>query len=112
MRKARRNLEAAFPAFRQMKIEQIWAGLIDVTPDAVPVVSAVDSLPGLFLNTGFSGHGFGIGPGAGRLAAELVAGDAPCVDPAPFAFNRLAKGSKPVLKRDVMARTTDMANRV
>ena len=112
MRKARRNLEAAFPAFRQMKIEQIWAGLIDVTPDAVPVVSAVESLPGLFLNTGFSGHGFGIGPGAGRLAAELVAGDAPCVDPAPFAFNRLAKGSKPVLKRDVMARTTDMANRV
>ncbi|MGI4943880.1 MAG: NAD(P)/FAD-dependent oxidoreductase [Janthinobacterium lividum] len=112
MRKARHNLEVAFPVFRQMKIEQIWAGLIDVTPDAVPVISAVDSMPELFLNTGFSGHGFGIGPGAGRLAAELVAGDAPCVDPAPFAFNRLAKGSKPILKRDLMQHTTDMATRV
>ena len=50
-------------------------------PDAVPVISAVDSLPGFFLATGFSGHGFGIGPGAGRLAADLVAGDTPIVDP-------------------------------
>ena len=69
-------------------------------------------MPGLFLNTGFSGHGFGIGPGAGRLAAELVAGDAPCVDPAPFAFARLARGTKPVLKRDVMRRADELTTQV
>ncbi len=71
-----------------------WAGVIDVTPDAVPVISALDQVPGLFLATGFSGHGFGIGPGAGRLIADLVVGDTPCVDPHPFRYQRLVDGSK------------------
>ncbi|HWK47730.1 MAG TPA: FAD-binding oxidoreductase [Stellaceae bacterium] len=104
MNKARRNLEAVFPVFRQAKIEQMWAGLIDVTPDAVPVISPVETTPGLFLITGFSGHGFGVGPAAGRLAAELVTGDAPIVDPTPFAFSRFEKGRKPVLKSDLLAK--------
>jgi glycine/D-amino acid oxidase-like deaminating enzyme len=87
----RSNLARAFPAFANMQIVEKWAGLIDVTPDAVPVMSAVDSLPGLFLATGFSGHGFGLGPGAGRLMADLVTGATPVVDPAPFRFTRFAR---------------------
>ena len=71
-----------------------WGGWIDHTPDAVPVISAVESLPGFYLSTGFSGHGFGIGPGAGRLAADLVAGDTPVVDPTPFRYARLVDGSR------------------
>ena len=71
-----------------------WAGYIDATPDLLPVISPVDSLPGLFLSTGFSGHGFGIGPGAGRLAADLVVGQTPIVDPWPFRFARFSDGSK------------------
>lgn len=98
---ALRNLRAAFPVFDRAEIVESWGGLIDATPDAVPVISAVDELPGFFLSTGYSGHGFGIGPGAGRLTAELVTGDSPVVDPAPFSFNRLRKGSKPVLKQDL-----------
>jgi glycine/D-amino acid oxidase-like deaminating enzyme len=104
MVKARRNLEAIFPVFRQARIEQMWAGLIDVTPDAVPVISSVEAIPGLFLSTGFSGHGFGIGPGAGRLTADLVAGDTPVVDPAPFAFSRFVSGRRPLLKHDLLAK--------
>ncbi len=46
--------------------------MIDVTPDAVPVISPVETLPGFIIATGFSGHGFGIGPAAGKLAADLV----------------------------------------
>jgi len=65
--------------------------LMDVTPDAVPVIGPVAALPGLFLATGFSGHGFGIGPGAGRLMAELVMGETPVVDPAPFRFARFRR---------------------
>ena len=83
----------AFPALSGARIEQAWAGCIDVTPDAVPVISAVDALPGLHIATGFSGHGFGIGPAAGRLMADLVAGGAPCVDPHPFRFSRFTDGS-------------------
>ncbi|MBV8653162.1 MAG: FAD-binding oxidoreductase, partial [Alphaproteobacteria bacterium] len=40
---AQRNLQRAFPVFRDMQVAERWAGLIDVTPDAVPVISAVDS---------------------------------------------------------------------
>ncbi len=93
LRNAAADLAAIFPAFRDMRIKESWGGLMDVTPDAVPVIGAVDSLPGFHIATGFSGHGFGIGPGAGRLMADLVAGDAPVVDPAPFRFGRFADGS-------------------
>ena len=92
---ARRHVTAAFPAFRDMKIAESWGGLIDVTPDGVPVISAVDTLPGFFIATGFTGHGFGIGPGAGRLMAELVTGEAPVVDPTPFRYSRFTDGSRP-----------------
>ena len=85
---ARLALSRAFPVFAKMQVAGSWGGLIDVTPDAVPVIGEVPSLPGFFLATGFSGHGFGIGPGAGRLAADLVAGDPPIVDPVPFRFSR------------------------
>ncbi len=82
------SLQKDYPVFKKALIKEQWAGVIDVTPDAVPVISAVDNLPGFFLATGFSGHGFGIGPGAGRLAADLVTGARPCVDPTPFSFDR------------------------
>jgi glycine/D-amino acid oxidase-like deaminating enzyme len=81
------------PSFAKAQVAESWGGLIDVTPDAVPVISPVEAEPGFFLATGFSGHGFGIGPGAGRLMADLVAGDAPAVDPAPFRYSRFIDGT-------------------
>jgi glycine/D-amino acid oxidase-like deaminating enzyme len=83
-----RNIAAAYPAFAGMKVIERWGGMIDVMPDMLPVISAVDGLPGFHLATGFSGHGFGIGPGAGRLAADLVTGTASAADLAPFRFSR------------------------
>ena len=67
--------------------------MIDATPDLLPVISEVDALPGLVISTGFSGHGFGIGPGAGRLTADLVSGKRPIVDPTPFRFGRFSDGT-------------------
>ena len=91
---ASRNLKAAFPAFAAAKVRQNWAGYIDATPDAIPVISQVETMLGLFIATGFSGHGFGIGPGAGRLMADLVSGDTPIVDPSAFRLSRFSDGSK------------------
>jgi glycine/D-amino acid oxidase-like deaminating enzyme len=85
--------QKAFPVLQGADVVQSWAGLMDVTPDAIPVISQVDSLPGLFIATGFSGHGFGIGPAAGRLAADLVTGSAPVVDPHAFRLSRFTDGS-------------------
>lgn len=87
------NLTRVFPAFKTAAIEQRWAGCIDVTPDAIPVISPVDALPGLVIATGFSGHGFGIGPGAGRLAADLALNDTPFSNPHEFRFSRFTDGS-------------------
>lgn len=90
------NVIKAFPAFAGAKIQQSWSGLIDVTPDAVPVIGPVDKIPGLFLASGFSGHGFGIGPGSGQLMADIVTGATPVVDPSPFRLERFSKFSTPV----------------
>ena len=93
--RARAAISEAFPAFARVGVAETWAGMIDVTPDAIPVISAVDSMAGFYIATGFSGHGFGIGPGAGRLVADLVMGRPPLVDPAPFRLTRFSDGSNP-----------------
>ncbi|MFN3616110.1 MAG: NAD(P)/FAD-dependent oxidoreductase [Rubrimonas sp.] len=80
---------ALHPRLGDIRIEQAWAGMIDVTPDELPVIDHLPQRPGLVLATGLSGHGFGLGPGAGLLAAQLATGRAPAADPAPFAYARL-----------------------
>lgn len=88
--KALKTLRRAFPAFSAAKITHHWAGLIDATPDGVPVIDEIEGWRGLFLASGFSGHGFGIGPGAGKLMAAIVSGDTPFVDATPFRLHRFA----------------------
>lgn len=86
------SLRAAYPGAAGLEVAESWGGAIDTTPDAVPVISPAEGMPGLVLATGFSGHGFGIGPAAGRLAANLAVGDAPVVDPHPFRHGRFLHG--------------------
>ncbi|HYZ63411.1 MAG TPA: FAD-binding oxidoreductase, partial [Acetobacteraceae bacterium] len=88
-----KELKSAYKAFEGVQPARAWGGWIDFMPDAIPTISAVPKLPGFYLATGFSGHGFGIGPAAGRLAADLVAGDPPLVDPSPFRYARLFDGT-------------------
>jgi len=88
-------LKRRFPVFTEARIVQSWAGFIDATPDAVPVIAPVDAVTGLVVATGFSGHGFGIGPGAGHLVADLVSGAVPIADPKPFRLSRFFDGSRP-----------------
>jgi glycine/D-amino acid oxidase-like deaminating enzyme len=91
-------VKAAYAPFKGAKVAQRWAGYIDVLPDVVPVISPTEGvkngIEGLFVATGFSGHGFGLGTGAGLLAADLITGRTPCVDPAPFRLHRFSDGSK------------------
>jgi glycine/D-amino acid oxidase-like deaminating enzyme len=89
------DLKKSYPAFAPVEVAERWAGMIDATPDALPVISNIEKQPGLYLSSGYSGHGFGIGPGAGKLMAQIITGEAPCVDPKPFRFQRFNDGSKP-----------------
>jgi glycine/D-amino acid oxidase-like deaminating enzyme len=61
----------------------------------------VGDVPGLTVATGFSGHGFGIGPGAGQLAAQLTTGEVPTVDPTPFRASRFSDGSPIVIGPEI-----------
>lgn len=82
------RLQQDMPVFRAARIAAAWAGTIDVLPDALPILSSVARHPGLFLATGFSAHGFGIGPAAGKLMAEIVTGEAGAASRAPFRLER------------------------
>jgi glycine/D-amino acid oxidase-like deaminating enzyme len=94
--KVRRSLEAfqrLFPGVPGLAVERSWAGYIDATPDAIPVLGAVPAVAGLLVATGFSGHGFAMGPIAGRLMAELVLDGKPSLDLHGFRFSRFAEGA-------------------
>ncbi|MEL0020548.1 MAG: FAD-binding oxidoreductase, partial [Rickettsiales bacterium] len=85
--------KAKFPQLGDIEIAEAWAGLIDVTPDVVPVWSGVDGLEGYYVATGFSGHGFGMGAGTGLIMAELVTNGTAPVDLKPFRLSRFSDGS-------------------
>lgn len=94
MQTAMDNVTKIFPELRNVQVAQTWGGVIDTMPDLVPVISRVDVLPGLIVASGFSGHGFGLGPGAGLLVSELVTNATPFVDVGPFGLGRFFDGSE------------------
>ena len=94
LKRALQNAGKAFSSFEGVTISHAWAGVMDVTPDAVPVVDAVPGLDGAWIASGCSGHGFGLGPGIAQLAAGMMLGSAPVVDARPFRWNRLDRLSE------------------
>jgi glycine/D-amino acid oxidase-like deaminating enzyme len=112
LRMAARNLISDFPGFAPMTVTHSWAGMIDATPDALPVISPVHPVPGFFLATGFSAHGFGIAPAAGRLVADLVMQRPPIVDPTAFSFSRFDRSPSISAKRPISAKRLISAKRV
>src|SRR4051812_9765454 len=93
VRETHRRAVDLLPPLREARIANTWAGYIDSTPDGVPGIGEVPQVPGFILAAGFSGHGFGIGPGAGHLIADLAAGADPIVDPAPYRPERFSKSA-------------------
>ncbi|MBM3540402.1 MAG: FAD-binding oxidoreductase, partial [Alphaproteobacteria bacterium] len=71
-----------------------WAGYIDFTPDMIPVIDRLETPAGLVVAAGLSGHGFGMGPIVGRLAAELAAGERASLDLGAFRLARFSDGSR------------------
>jgi glycine/D-amino acid oxidase-like deaminating enzyme len=93
VRQTHRRAVELLPALRGTGIANAWAGFVDSTPDGVPGIGEVQELPGFILAAGFSGHGFGIGPGAGHLIADLATGAKPIFDPAPFRPSRFSQSA-------------------
>jgi sarcosine oxidase subunit beta len=82
----------ALPAYACARLERVWAGFVDYTPDAIPVIDRPPAVEGLVVATGFSGHGFALGPIGGLLAAQLALQEPTEVDVRPFRLARFAEG--------------------
>ncbi|MDU9005590.1 NAD(P)/FAD-dependent oxidoreductase [Sedimentitalea todarodis] len=87
------TVSAVLPAFADAEIDSIWAGALDLTPDGLPVIDRVPGAQNLIVAAGFSGHGFGIGPVTGPLAADLAQDQTPQFSLDAFGFERFAKSS-------------------
>ena len=90
----RENFAKRFPEIGKPVIEHAWAGMIDTMPDIVPIIDRAASLPQLIIATGGSGHGFGIGPGIGRIVADMAQEKPEQHDIKRFRFSRFTDGSK------------------
>ncbi|HEV3062215.1 MAG TPA: FAD-binding oxidoreductase [Vicinamibacterales bacterium] len=77
------------PALATASISHAWAGLYEMSPDGNPIIGPT-SVEGFYLINGFSGHGFQHSPAAGRILADVIAGNDPGIDLAPFALARFS----------------------
>jgi glycine/D-amino acid oxidase-like deaminating enzyme len=87
------QLKTDFPAFEATQIQEKWAGVMSATADGLPVISAVPSLPGLYIGSGFT-NGMTYGPAAGDALAALVTNNKPAIDLSNYRFSRFTDGSK------------------
>ena len=94
-RRAAKNValfHSLFASASEVSIVKSWAGHIDVLPDALPVIDAPAAVRGLIVATGFSGHGFGLGPAVGKNIAALALGATPNGALKPLRLERFESG--------------------
>jgi sarcosine oxidase subunit beta len=78
-----------FPSFRRLKMLRQWAGIVDVCPDASPIISKT-AVQGLYFNCGWGTGGFKATPGSGHVFAWTIARDEPHPLNAAFVLDRFA----------------------
>jgi glycine/D-amino acid oxidase-like deaminating enzyme len=93
----KQQFDRLIPALRGIALARSWAGLIDTTPDLVPIIGAVDSPARYFVAAGFNGHGLALGPVVGRVMSELIADGKSSIDVRALRPQRFAEGD--VLRR-------------
>jgi sarcosine oxidase subunit beta len=87
------RLANRIPAIADGELFTGYAGLYTTTPDLHPVIDQVDGIDGLYICTGFSGHGFKLSPAVGIVMAELILdGSAKTIDITPLRMSRFAEG--------------------
>ena len=82
------------PILKEAPAHRAWGGLIDLTPDALPVLDAPEQIAGLVIGAGFSGHGFCLGPVSGEVLADLALGRPPRHDLSAFRLARFTAAAR------------------
>jgi sarcosine oxidase, subunit beta len=80
-----------FPVFSRVRMNRQWGGIVDVSPDACPIISKTD-VKGLYFNCGWGTGGFKATPGSGWVYAHTIAKDEPHPLNAPFSLDRFYTG--------------------
>lgn len=93
LKSIRKNFDTVFPQLAGTAFVETWAGMIETTPDVIPVIDAVEKYPGFHIATGFSGHGFGIAPGAAKAIAGMLTGTDSGIDLQAFRLSRFFDGT-------------------
>ena len=81
-----------FPIFSRLRMMRSWGGIVDVCPDASPIISQTP-VDGLYINGGWGTGGFKATPGSGWVFAHTIANDAPHALNAAFSLDRFASGA-------------------
>ena len=81
-----------FPAFSRVRMNRQWAGIVDVAPDACPIIGKTP-VRNLFINCGWGTGGFKATPGSGWVMAHTIATGEPHPLNAPFALERFYSGA-------------------
>ena len=88
------RLANRIPGIEDGQLAHGYAGLYTTTPDLHPVIDRVDGIDGLYICTGFSGHGFKLAPAVGVCVAQLILdGESELVDITPLRMGRFSDGS-------------------
>jgi sarcosine oxidase subunit beta len=99
-----------FPVLKDVKIVRRWAGIRECTPDMMPIIGwaseKVESPEGFFIAAGFSGHGFCLGPVAGRLITEWLVDGKPSIDLSAFSHDRFLRPQGPLTVVEVRPEQT------
>ena len=85
-------LAELFPIFGRLRMMRSWGGIVDVCPDASPIIGRTP-VDGLYLNGGWGTGGFKATPGSGWVFAHTIANDAPHPISAPFTLERFTSGA-------------------
>ncbi|MCC9622587.1 FAD-binding oxidoreductase [Thalassospira sp. MA62] len=94
IKNAMNHLHTVLPQIKNAGIVDTWAGDIDVTPDAVPVIDHLDKPKHLFVASGFSGHGFAMGPIVGKVLADWISTGQPSVTVKGMELGRFEDGTR------------------
>ncbi|MEE4163084.1 MAG: sarcosine oxidase subunit beta family protein [Woeseiaceae bacterium] len=81
-----------FPIFSRVRMLRLWGGIVDVCPDACPILSKTP-VDGLYFNCGWGTGGFKATPGSGWVFAHTIAHDEPHALNAPFGLERFTTGA-------------------
>lgn len=94
LRAVAERMRATFPQLADLRLESAWAGHIDGTADGLPMIGPMKGVGGLYAVTGFTGHGFALGPAAGRVIADVMLDRDPSVDITAFRPERFRDGTR------------------